>query len=97
MPFLEEEYQGLNQWERRLLNRKEESISSVVDLIKNDSSIPKAISKNLVDKLNDANFIGDTLTTSSTPTVDELEACVGVLAGKVNLILDALRKMGIVK
>ena len=97
MPFLEDEYQGLNQWERRLLNRKEESISSVVDLIKNDSSIPKVISKNLVDKLNDANFIGDTLTTSSTPTVDELEACVGVLAGKVNLILDALRKMGIVK
>ena len=97
MPFSEIEYQGLNQWERRLLNRKEESISSVVDLIKNDSSIPKAISKNLVDKLNDANFIGDTLTTSSTPTVDELEACVGVLAGKVNLILDALRKMGIVK
>ena len=97
MPFLEEEYQGLNRWERRLLNRKEESISSVVDLIKNDSSIPKLISKNLVDKLNDANFIGDTLTTSSTPTVDELEACVGVLAGKVNLILDALRKMGIVK
>ena len=97
MPFSETEYQGLNQWERRLLNRKEESISSVVDLIKNDSSIPKVISKNLVDKLNDANFIGDTLTTSSTPTVDELEACVGVLAGKVNLILDALRKMGIVK
>ena len=97
MPFSEIEYQGLNQWERRLLNRKEESISSVVDLIKNDSSIPKVISKNLVDKLNDANFTGDTLTTSSTPTVDELEACVGVLAGKVNLILDALRKMGIVK
>ena len=97
MPFSETEYQGLNQWERRLLNRKEESISSVVDLIKNDSSISKLISKNLVDKLNDANFTGDTLTTSSTPTVDELEACVGVLAGKVNLILDALRKMGIVK
>ena len=97
MPFSETEYQGLNQWERRLLNRKEEYISSVVDLIKNDSSIPKAISKNLVDKLNDANFTGDTITTSSTPTVDELEACVGVLAGKVNLILDALRKMGIVK
>jgi|TARA_R100000306_G_C4249332_1_gene79645 hypothetical protein len=97
MPFSETEYQGLNQWERRLLNRKEESISSVVDLIKNDSSIPKAISKNLLDKLDGAGFTGDTLTTSSTPTVDELEACVGVLAGKVNLILDALRKMGIVK
>ena len=97
MPFLEDEYQGLNQWERRLLNRKEEAIPSIVDLIKDDDSIPQVLSKNLVDKLNDANFIGDTLTTSSTPTVDELEACVGVLAGKVNLILDALRKMGIVK
>ena len=97
MPFSEIEYQGLNQWERRLLNRKEEAIPSIVDLIKDDDSIPQVLSKNLVDKLNDANFIGDTLTTSSTPTVDELEACVGVLAGKVNLILDALRKMGIVK
>ena len=96
MPF-EEEYQGLSQWERRLLNRKEESISSVVDLIKNDSSISKVISKNLVDKLDGVNFTGDTLTTSSTPTVDELEACVGVLAGKVNLILRALKKMGVVK
>ena len=97
MPFLEDEYQGLNQWERRLLNRKEEAIPSIVDLIKDDDSIPQVLSKNLVDKLNDANFIGDTLTTSSTPTVDELESCVGALAGKVNLILDVLRKMGIVK
>jgi len=97
MPFSETEYQGLNQWERRLLNRKEESISSVVDLIKNDSSISKVISKNLVDKLDGAGFTGDILTTSSTPTVDELEACVGVLAGKVNLILGALKKMGVVK
>ena len=88
---------GLSQWERRLMGRKQESISSVADLIKNDKNIPQVLSKNLVDKLDGVNFTGDTLTTSSTPTVDELEACVGSLAGKVNLILDALRKMGVVK
>ena len=88
---------GLSQWERRLMGRKQESISSVADLIKNDENIPQVLSKNLVDKLDGVNFTGDTLTTSSTPTVDELEACVGSLAGKVNLILEALRKMGVVK
>mgnify|MGYP003154412958 FL=1 len=79
------------------MGRKQESISSVADLIKNDKNIPQVLSKNLVDKLDGVNFTGDTLTTSSTPTVDELEDCVGSLAGKVNLILDALRKMGVVK
>ena len=88
---------GLSQWERRLMGRKQECISSVADLIKYDKNIPQVLSKNLVDKLDGVNFTGDTLTTSSTPTVDELEACVGSLAGKVNLILDALRKMGVVK
>ena len=88
---------GLSQWERRLMGRKQESISSVADLIENDENIPQVLSKNLLDKLDGADFIGDTLTTSSTPTVDELEACVGSLAGKVNLILGALRKMGVVK
>lgn len=37
-----------------------------------------------------------TLTTSATPTVDELEACVGALAGKVNSILAALRAVGVI-
>ncbi len=37
-----------------------------------------------------------TLTTSATPTVDELEACVGVLGGKINTILAALRSKGII-
>lgn len=38
-----------------------------------------------------------TLTTSATPTVDELEAAVGVLGGKVNAILAALRAAGVIK
>lgn len=38
-----------------------------------------------------------TLTTSATPTVDELEAAVGVLGGKVNTILAALRAAGVIQ
>ena len=88
---------GLSQWERRLMGRKQESISSVADLIKNDENIPQVLSKNLVDKLNAATFTGDTLSTSASLTDDEIESCLGSLAGKVNLILEALRKMGVVK
>ena len=88
---------GLSQWERRLMGRKQESISSVADLIKNDKNIPQVLSKNLVDKLNAATFTGDTLSTSATLADDEVEACLGALAGKINLILEALRKMGVVK
>lgn len=59
--------------------------------------VAEAAIADLVDALDGANFTGDTLTTSSTPTVEELEACVGALAGKVNAILAALRGAGIVK
>lgn len=50
----------------------------------------------LVDALDGATFTGSTLTTSATPTVDELEAAVGSLAGKVNAILAALRASGVI-
>ena len=49
-----------------------------------------------VDALDGAALSGSTLTTSATPTVDELEACVGVLGGKVNSILAALRAHGLI-
>lgn len=49
-----------------------------------------------VDALDGATLTGSTLTTSATPTVDELEACVGVLGGKVNSILAALREHGLI-
>ena len=38
-----------------------------------------------------------TLTTSATPTVDQLEANDGVLGGKINAILAALRAAGVIK
>jgi hypothetical protein len=49
----------------------------------------------VVDALDGANLTGSTLTTSATPTVDELEACVGVLGGKVNAILAVLSAHGL--
>lgn len=48
-----------------------------------------------VDALDGATLTGSTLTTSATPTVDELEACVGVLGGKVNAILAILKTHGL--
>ena len=48
-----------------------------------------------VDALDGATLTGSTLTTSATPTVDELEACVGVLGGKVNEILTILTTHGL--
>jgi hypothetical protein len=50
-----------------------------------------------VDALDGATLTGSTLTTSATPTVDELEACVGVLGGKINAILDILEAHGLMK
>jgi hypothetical protein len=38
-----------------------------------------------------------TLTTSATPTVDQLEANDGAIAGKINAILAALRAAGVIK
>lgn len=61
-----------------------------------DSNATAAVA-DTVDALDGATLTGSTLTTSATPTVDELEACVGVLGGKVNLILAALRDAGIIQ
>jgi hypothetical protein len=49
----------------------------------------------VVDALDGATFTGDTVTTSATPTVTELEACIGVLAGKINLLIAILEAHGL--
>lgn len=51
----------------------------------------------VVDALDGATLTGDTLTTSATPTVDELEANDGVLGGKINAILAILEAHGLMK
>ena len=50
----------------------------------------------VTDSLNGATFTGETLLTSATPTVDELETIVGSLAGKVNAILVVLKNHGLI-
>lgn len=50
----------------------------------------------VVDALDGATLTGDTVTTSATPTVTELEACVGVLGGKVNALITALEAHGLI-
>ena len=56
---------------------------------------PSAIAS-VTDALDGATLTGTALTTSATPTVDELETAVGVLGGKVNEILVALRAHGLI-
>jgi len=51
----------------------------------------------VVDALDGATLTGDTVTTSATPTVTELEACVGVLGGKVNAIITVLEAHGLIE
>lgn len=50
----------------------------------------------VTDALDGATLTGTALTTSATPTVDELETAVGVLGGKINEILTALRAHGLI-
>ena len=61
----------------------------------NVTTQPSAIA-DVVDALDGATLTGDTLTTSATPTVDELEANDGVLGGKINAIIAALEAHGII-
>lgn len=65
--------------------------------VSSNISTAQAAIADVVDALDGATLTGSTLTTSATPTVDELEAAVGVLGGKVNLILAALRATGVIK
>ncbi|MFA5142506.1 MAG: hypothetical protein WC471_06075 [Candidatus Woesearchaeota archaeon] len=49
----------------------------------------------VTDALDGATLTGTALTTSATPTVDELETAVGVLGGKVNAIIAVLEAHGL--
>lgn len=50
----------------------------------------------VVDALDGATLTGVNLTTSATPTVDELEANDGVLGGKINAIIAVLEAHGLI-
>ena len=87
----------MTRQERINVHKKQDRIDSVKQSFKDDTSISAKPISQLQDDLDGATFDRNRLTTSSTPTVDELESCVGSLAGKVNSILLALKSVGIVK
>ena len=79
------------------LSNPKKSISQLADATNNPMiGAQQATIAEVVDALDGATLTGSTLTTSATPTVDELEACVGVLGGKVNAILQALAAHGLI-
>ena len=83
---------------RTVINKSQRKISSLKELTGKDRS--KKFNIPLVlDELHSSSsgFSGNTLTSSATPTVTELETNVGVLAGKVNLILRALKEQNIIR
>ena len=90
--------EGMNQFERRALNRAQTQIKELKEITKKDTSQKFNIPL-LLNELDDSSsgFSGNTLTTSSTPTVTELESAVGTLAGKLNLIIRALKSEGIIR
>ena len=87
----------MSRQERINVHKKQGRIDSVKQSFKDDASISAKPISQLQDDLDGATFDRNKLTTSSTPTVDELESCVGSLSGKVNEILLALKDAGIVK
>ena len=88
----------MDQAIRRLLNKSQREIKTLREITKKDKSQKFNIPL-LLDELHSSSsgFSGNTLTSSSTPTVTELESAVGSLAGKVNLIIRALKAEGIIR
>lgn len=83
---------------RLLMNKAQRKISSLKELTGKDRSNKFNIPF-LLDELHSSSkgFNGNTLTSSATPTVTELETDVGALAGKVNLIIRALKEQNIIQ
>ena len=83
---------------RTVINKSQRKISSLKELTGQDRS-KKFNIPFLLDELHSSSsgFSGNKLTSSATPTVTELETDVGALAGKVNLIIRALKEQNIIR
>jgi len=88
----------MDQDTRRVINKSQRQIKTLKEITKRDVSKKFNIPL-LLDELHSSSsgFSGNTLTSSSTPTVTELETDVGALAGKVNLIIRTLKTEGIIR
>ena len=81
---------------RNTINKSQRKISSLKELTGQDRS-KKFNIPFLLDELDAATFKGNSLSTSSSLADDEIEACLGAIAGKVNLIIRALKEQNIIR
>jgi len=86
----------MEQITRRILNRAQKQIKTLKEITERDVS-KKFNIPILLDELDAATFKGNSLSTSSTLADDEIEACLGAIAGKVNLIIRVLKTEGIIR
>ena len=86
----------MDQVTRRILNRAQKQIKTLKEITKRDVS-KKFNIPILLDNLDAAKFKGNSLSTSASLADDEIEACLGAIAGKVNLIIRALKTEGIIR
>ena len=86
----------MEQVTRRLLNKAQKRINTLKEITNQDRSKKFNIPL-LLDELDAATFKGNSLSTSSSLADDEIEACLGSIAGKVNLIIRALKEQNIIR
>jgi len=86
----------MDQVTRRLLNKAQKRIKTLKEVTERDES-QKFNIPFLLDELDAATFKGNSLSTSASLADDEVEACLGAIAGKVNLIIRALKAEGIIR
>ena len=86
----------MDQVTRRLLNKAQKQIKTLKEITDRDVS-KKFNIPILLDELDAATFKGNSLSTSASLADDEIEACLGAIAGKVNLIIRALKTEGIIR
>ena len=86
----------MDQDTRRVVNNSQRQIKELKEITRRDVSKKFNIPV-LLDELDAATFKGNSLSTSSTLADDEIEACLGAIAGKVNLIIRALKEQNIIR
>ena len=86
----------MNRETRNLINVAQRKISAFKDITGQDRS-KKFNIPFLLDELDAATFKGNSLSTSASLADDEIEACLGSIAGKVNLIIRALKEQNIIR
>ena len=86
----------MDQDTRRIINKAQRQIKTLKEITERDVSKKFNIPL-LLDELDAATIKGNSLSTSASLADDEIEACLGAIAGKVNLIIRALKAEKIIR